>query len=135
MKIMTFSILVFTLFTFSPHLVTWGSMYYDIRLHATRSYTSSLDSPFSLRYALSVQPFPLQHSSPPPTPLDLYYYRPPSYLILTSSHHIATFFPGLSSRFPPLSLLIDTFASYPVKLYDSFIHDFMKGKITKTRRF
>ena len=55
----------------------------------------------------SVQPSSLRPSSVP-SPLYFHFHRPPSYVVLLSSHHIAhttsISFPGLSSRFPPLLL-------------------------------
>ena len=67
-----------------------------------------------------VQPSSLSSSSLP-SPLYFHYYRPPSYVVLISSHArtTSTSFLGLSLRFPPLSLspLFFHFLFCPASLY------------------
>ena len=85
------SVFFFLFFLFQLYV---GSMYDDIRLHVTRSYTSPADSPFFF-YIIpnSVQPSSLRSSSLP-SPLYFHYH----------CHTTSTSFPGLSLPFPPLLL-------------------------------
>ena len=85
-----------------------GSMYDDIRLHVAWSCTSSADSPFSLISPLTLSyHILLARPSSLPSSFYFHFHRPPSYVVLLSfpnAHTTSASFPGLSLRFPSLSL-------------------------------
>ena len=63
-----------------------GSMYDDIRLHVTRSYTSSADNTFSLISSFTLSNHILLSSSLPSL-MYFQFLRHPSYIVLLSPHH------------------------------------------------
>ena len=87
-----------------------GSMYDDIRLHLARSYTSSSDGPFPFISSLTLfQPSSLRSSSLP-SRLYFHFHRPPSHVVLLSSHYMPVTlqspFLDLFWQFPLLSLCL-----------------------------
>ena len=81
-----------------------------IRLHVARSYTCSADSPCPFYHPLLCPAiFSLVFLSSIPCPFYFNFHRPPSYVVFVLSHNMpthttSTSFPGLSFRFPSLSL-------------------------------